>query len=167
MTPAQFWQIEMNNRQIQSEQAAQQQQQIGNALSSIAEMYGEQESQKAKGRAFKDTFKIISPSLGINQKDLESLTGGAPKSDQDWYQVSQIMAPIMPSMFNAQLSSARFGNQQTLANQQAANQAAARQPAANQVPLGAQAPAATANPETLPAPAFIDPSVKTRSLLKR
>lgn len=145
MTPAQFWQIEMNNRQMQAEQAAQQQQQIGNALSSIAEMYGEQESQKAKGRAFKDTFKIISPSLGINQKDLEAFTGGAPKSDQDWYQVSQIMAPIMPSMFNAQLATARFGNQQALANQQAANQRNSQQPASNEqvVPTSMTTPAAT------------------------
>jgi len=103
--------------------------QIGQSLASIGEMYGEIESQKAKGRAFKDVFKVVSPSLGISMEQLEAVAGGKIKSDRDWYQVSEMMGPMMPSLINMQLGKDRLGVQQ---NQQALNSPGARALVSNQ-----------------------------------
>jgi len=80
-------------------------QNIGGALASIGGMYGEIEGQKAKGRAFKDVFKIVSPSLGISMEQLEAVSGGKLKNDMDWYNVSETISPLMPSLINAQMYS--------------------------------------------------------------
>jgi hypothetical protein len=48
MTPAQFWQIEMNNRQDRAARAAQQQQQIGEAIRGIGGMLKESRENTAK-----------------------------------------------------------------------------------------------------------------------
>jgi hypothetical protein len=85
---------------------------IGGALASIGGMYGEIEGQKAKGRAFKDVFKVVSPSLGISMEQLEAVSGGKIKSDRDWFQVSEMMGPMMPSLINMQLGQQRLGVQQ-------------------------------------------------------
>jgi hypothetical protein len=103
--------------------------QIGESLASIGEMYGEIESQKAKGRAFKDVFKVVSPSLGISMEQLEGVAGGKIKRDRDWYQVSEMMGPMMPSLINMQLGKDRLGVQQ---NQQALNSPGARALVSNQ-----------------------------------
>jgi len=87
-------------------------QDIGGALASIGGMYGEIEGNKAKGRAFKDVFKVIAPSAGIDMKQLEALTGGSLKNDMDWFNVSQSFGPLLPSLINAQLGSQRLGVQQ-------------------------------------------------------
>jgi hypothetical protein len=85
---------------------------IGSALVGLAGAYGEMESNKAKGRAFKDTFKMIAPSAGIDMKQLEELTGGSLKNDMDWFNARETIAPILPAMINAQLGQARVGVQQ-------------------------------------------------------
>jgi hypothetical protein len=87
-------------------------QDIGGALASIGGMYGEIEGNKAKGRAFKDVFKVIAPSAGIDMKQLEALTGGSLKNDMDWFNVSQSFGPLLPSLINAQLGGQRLGVQQ-------------------------------------------------------
>jgi hypothetical protein len=87
-------------------------QDIGGALASIGGMYGEIEGNKAKGRAFKDVFKVIAPSAGIDMKQLEAMTGGSLKNDMDWYNVSQSFGPLLPSLINAQLGGQRLGVQQ-------------------------------------------------------
>jgi hypothetical protein len=152
-----------NAAQINSQSMQQMGQDIGGAISSLGAMYAQNKMQAAGGKAFKDFMGMAGPSMGIKDEQLKLFKS---MNDSDAYQMSQMFMPIAPSMISA-TGLGNYNNRLALANQQAANQAAARQPAANQVPLGAQAPAATANPETLPAPAFIDPSVKTRSLLKR
>ena len=76
---------------------------IGGALVSLAGAYGEMEGNKAKGRAFKDAFKVISPSAGIDMKQLEALTGTGLKNDMDWYNARETIVPLLPSMINAQL----------------------------------------------------------------
>jgi hypothetical protein len=48
MTPAQFWEIEMNNRQDRAARAAQQQQQIGEAIGGIGGMLKESRENTAK-----------------------------------------------------------------------------------------------------------------------
>lgn len=84
---------------------------IGGALVSLAGAYGEMEGNKAKGRAFKDAFKVIAPSAGIDMKQLEALTGGSLKNDMDWYNARETMVPMLPSLINAQLGSQRMGVQ--------------------------------------------------------
>jgi hypothetical protein len=85
---------------------------IGSALVGLAGAYGEMEGNKAKGRAFKDAFKVISPSAGIDMKQLEALTGTGLKNDMDWYNARETIAPLLPSMINAQLGQQRIGVQQ-------------------------------------------------------
>ena len=80
---------------------------IGSALVGLAGAYGEMEGNKAKGRAFKDAFKVIAPSAGIDMKQLEALTGGSLKNDMDWYNARETMVPMLPSLINAQLGSQR------------------------------------------------------------
>ena len=87
-------------------------QDIGGALAGIGQMYGEIEGRKAKGRAFKDVFKVVSPSMGISMDQLEAVSGGKLKNDMDWYNVSETISPLMPSMINAQLVGNKLGVQQ-------------------------------------------------------
>jgi len=85
---------------------------IGSSLVSLAGAYGEMESNKAKGRAFKDVFKVVSPSMGISMEQLESFSGGKLKNDMDWYNAREMFSPLMPSLINAQLGQDRIGVQQ-------------------------------------------------------
>jgi len=94
---------------------------IGGALSAIGGMYGEIEGNKAKGRAFKDVFKVVAPTVGMSLEQLEGVAGGKIKSDMDWYNVSQTMGPMMPALINMQLGQQRMGvqrDQQALTAQQ-------------------------------------------------
>jgi len=85
---------------------------IGGALAGIGEMYGEIEGRKAKGRAFKDVFKVVGPTMGMSLEQLEGVAGGKIKSDMDWYNVRETMSPFMPSLINLQLGQDRLGVQQ-------------------------------------------------------
>ena len=80
---------------------------LNSAVENIAGAYMKSEEQKAKGRAFKDAFKVIAPSAGIDMKQLEALTGGSLKNDMDWYNARETMVPMLPSLINAQLGSQR------------------------------------------------------------
>jgi hypothetical protein len=80
---------------------------IGGALVSLAGSLRRNGGHKAKGRAFKDAFKVIGPSAGIDMKQLEALTGGSLKNDMDWYNARETMVPMLPSLINAQLGSQR------------------------------------------------------------
>jgi hypothetical protein len=84
---------------------------IGGALAGIGEMYGEIEGRKAKGRAFKDVFKVVGPTMGMSLEQLEGVAGGKIKSDMDWYNVRETMSPYMPSLINLQLGQDRLGVQ--------------------------------------------------------
>jgi hypothetical protein len=86
-------------------------QNIGGALAGIGEMYGEIEGRKAKGRAFKDVFKVVGPTMGMSLEQLEGVAGGKIKSDMDWYNVRETMSPYMPSLINLQLGQDRLGVQ--------------------------------------------------------
>ena len=87
-------------------------QNIGNALQTIGGMYGEVEARKAKGRAFKDVFKVVSSSAGIDMKQLEQLTGGSLKNDMDWANASETISPLLPSLINARLVQGNMGIKQ-------------------------------------------------------
>jgi len=102
----------MGAAQTNAQSMGQMGQDIGGALAGIGQMYGEIEGRKAKGRAFKDVFKVVSPSMGISMDQLEAVSGGKLKNDMDWYNVSETISPLMPSMINAQLVGNKLGVQQ-------------------------------------------------------
>jgi hypothetical protein len=120
-------------------------QNIGNALQTIGGMYGEVEARKAKGRAFKDVFKVVSSSAGIDMKQLEQLTGGSLKSDMDWANASETISPILPSLINARLVQGNMGIKQQ--GQQIQQNAPIRRA---QVNAAAQAAAGQQRMTTLP-----------------
>jgi len=125
-------------------------QDIGGALASIGGIYGEIEGQKAKGRAFKDVFKVVSPSMGISMEQLEAVSGGKLKNDMDWYNVSETISPLMPSMINAQLVKGNMGIKQ---DQQALT---ARMPGARAA-VAAQAQVAAGQGRMTTLPSNINP----------
>jgi hypothetical protein len=71
-------------------------------------MYGEIEGRKAKGRAFKDVFKVVGPTMGMSLEQLEGVAGGKIKSDMDWANVAETITPYMPSLINATLAQGRI-----------------------------------------------------------
>jgi hypothetical protein len=107
---------DMRRLQMAEAQMQQQQQQamfegISGALDSIVGGYMQREENKAKGRAFKDVFKVVSPTLGMSMEQLEGVAGGKLKTDLDWHRISQTMGPMMPSLINMQLGQQRMGVQ--------------------------------------------------------
>ncbi len=86
-------------------------QNIGGALASIGNIYGEMEGRKAKGRAFKKTLEVMGPSLGMTTDKLKAAFGDI-KSDMDYANLSDTLMPIMPAWINSTLASGRMGIQQ-------------------------------------------------------
>jgi hypothetical protein len=102
---------QMQAAQANAQMMGQLGQDIGGALAGIGEMYGEIEGNKAKGRAFKDVFKVVGPTMGMSLEQLEGVAGGKIKSDMDWYNVRETMSPFMPALINMQLGQQRMGVQ--------------------------------------------------------
>lgn len=125
---------------------------IGSALVGLAGAYGEMEGNKAKGRAFKDVFKVAAPSMGMSMEQLESISGGKLKNDMDWYNARESFLPLMPSLINAQLGQNRLGVQQ---DQQALT---ARMPGLRNAAT-AQAQVASGRGRMTTMPANINPDV--------
>lgn len=110
MNPAQFWSLEMQNQQNQQAQAQQNTQNMMGAIGDIAGAYMKSEEQKAKGRAFKNTFNVLAPALNMTTDKLAQVVGTESlKNDDDWYYASEAFMPILPSLINLQLSSDRLG----------------------------------------------------------
>lgn len=76
---------------------------IGGALQTIGSVYGEIEGRKAKGRAFKKTLEVLGPSIGMTTDKLKAAFGDL-RNDMDYYNASEMLMPILPSMINLQLS---------------------------------------------------------------
>lgn len=85
---------------------------IGSAIDNLVGGYMQNEQKKATGKAFKNAFSVIAPSLGMDEATLKSLTGEL-KSPQDWADFGQTVAPFIPSMVNATLATGRMGIQRT------------------------------------------------------
>jgi hypothetical protein len=102
---------QMQAAQTNAQMMGQLGQDIGGALAGIGEMYGEIEGNKAKGRAFKDVFKVVGPTMGMSLEQLEGVAGGKIKSDMDWYNVRETMSPFLPALINLQLGQDRLGVQ--------------------------------------------------------
>jgi len=135
-------------------------QDIGGALAGIGQMYGEIEGRKAKGRAFKDVFKVVSPSMGISMDQLEAVSGGKLKNDMDWYNVSETISPLMPSMINAQLVKGNMGvkQQQPFVNAGLKNAANIAGGNATYTPPAGMAPVEPPLPTGGPAPVGVAPA---------
>lgn len=84
-------------------------QNIGGALASIGNIYGELEGMKAKGRAFKKTMEVVGPSFGMTTDKLAAIAGTDLKNDMDWARFGETMMPMMPSLINATLAQGRLG----------------------------------------------------------
>ena len=122
------------------------------AIGSIAGAYTQTKMQAAGGAAFKDFMKVAGPSMGLKNEQLKMFTS---MNDQDAYQMSSMMLPMGPSMISANTWAPRAAMQSQNAvyqNQVPANQ----QPMA---PLGTNAPANNAAPQTQSI--FTNPNIKT------
>lgn len=84
---------------------------IGSSLVSLAGAYGEMESRKAKGRAFKKTMEVMGPSLGMTTDKLKAAFGDV-KTDMDYANLSDSLMPVLPSWVNSTLATGRMGIQQ-------------------------------------------------------
>jgi hypothetical protein len=76
MTPAQFWQIEMQNQQGQREQQQQNQENIMQGLNDIAGVYMEQENMKASVKAGDNLLKVLGPGIGMTEDMLKQMDYG-------------------------------------------------------------------------------------------
>ena len=119
---------------------------LNSAVENIAGAYMKSEEQKAKGRAFKNTFNVLAPALNMTTDKLAQVVGTESlKNDNDWYQASEAFMPILPSLINLQLSGDR--NNVTQQGQQIQQNAPIRRA---QVNAAAQAAAGQQRMTTLP-----------------
>jgi len=79
MTPAQFWQIEMQNQQNQQENMQAQQKQMMSAIGQFAGQYAENKALDAKGVAIGDFLKNHGEQLGLQGEYLDSLLKKKPR----------------------------------------------------------------------------------------
>ncbi len=84
---------------------------IGGAIDNLFGAYMQREEKVAKGKAMKNVFGVIAPSLGMDENTLKQLTGEL-KNPMDWYNFGEQVAPMIPSMINATLAQGRMGIQQ-------------------------------------------------------
>jgi hypothetical protein len=76
MTPAQFWQIEMQNQQNQQAQQQQNQENILQGLNDIAGVYMEQENMKSSVKAGDNLLKVLGPGIGMTEDMLKQMDYG-------------------------------------------------------------------------------------------
>jgi hypothetical protein len=79
MTPAQFWQIEMQNQQNQRENMQQMTNQVFQAAGALAGQYAENKALDAKGAAYGDFLKSHGEQLGFQGEYLENLLKKKPR----------------------------------------------------------------------------------------
>jgi hypothetical protein len=109
MTPAQFWQIEMQNQQSQRENMQQMTNDVFSSLTDLAGQYAQKEGMKRAGKAYKTTLPIFGQALGIGDDQLKQLSS---MDDMDLYYAMETIRPALPSIANAQLNQQRVGVQQ-------------------------------------------------------
>jgi hypothetical protein len=113
-------------------QAGQQQTMAGisGAIDNLMGAYMERESRIAKGKAMKNAFGVIAPSLGMDEATLQQFTGEL-KNPMDWYNFGETVGPFLPSAISASSIRNRVGAQQAApafrAQANAASQVAAGQ----------------------------------------
>jgi hypothetical protein len=79
MTPAQFWQIEMQNQQNQQAQQQQQQEMLMQGITQFAGAYAENKAMDAKGAAYGDFLKNHGEQLGFKPEYLQDFLKKKPR----------------------------------------------------------------------------------------
>jgi hypothetical protein len=79
MTPAQFWQIEMQNQQNQQAQQQQNQKMIMDGITQFAGAYADNKAMEAKGSAYGDFLKRHGEQLGLDGEYLDGLLKMKPR----------------------------------------------------------------------------------------
>lgn len=108
MNPAEYWALEMQNRQMQQEQQQYNQALLMRGLSDMAGTYAEGKAKKAKGAAYKRAFDVVGPSLGMDEKTLKQF-GGQFKNDNDWYEFGETMFPSLGMVSNLRMANRNAG----------------------------------------------------------
>lgn len=73
ISPAQFYELEMQNRQNQQAQQQQNQQNIMQGLNDIAGVYMEQENMKSSVKAGNNLLKVLGPGIGMTEEMLKEM----------------------------------------------------------------------------------------------
>ena len=79
MTPAQFWQIEMQNQQNQRENMQQMTNQTFEALGQFAGQYADNKALEAKGSAYGDFMKRHGDQLGFDPEWIKGFLSESPR----------------------------------------------------------------------------------------
>ena len=118
MTPAQFWQIEMQNQQNQQEQQQRNQQQnqqnIMSGIMGIAGAYAENKQLEAKAGSYDDIGKILNTAMFSQNPDASAAFGNLQKEKDPRKKVmgyEQLFSLVGP-MSNMMMAQGRMGVQQ-------------------------------------------------------
>ena len=103
MNPAQYWALEMQNRQMQQQQQQYNQALLMQGISDMAGTYAENKAKKAKGSAYKKAFDVVGPSLGMDEDTLKQFSGQF-KNDNDWYEFGETMFPSLGMVSNLRMA---------------------------------------------------------------
>jgi hypothetical protein len=79
MTPAQFWQIEMQNQQNQRENMQQMTNQVFQAAGALAGQYADNKALEAKGSAYGDFMKRHGDQLGFDPEWIKGFLSESPR----------------------------------------------------------------------------------------
>lgn len=119
MTPAQFWQIEMQNQQNQQEQQQRNQQQnqqnIMSGIMGIAGAYAENKQLEAKAGSYDDIGKILNTAMFKDNPDASAAFGNLQKEKDPRKKVmgyEQLFSLVGP-MSNMMMAQGRMGLQQS------------------------------------------------------
>jgi hypothetical protein len=114
MTPAQFWQIEMQNQQNQQEQQQQNQENIMSGIMGIAGAYAENKQLEAKAGSYDDIGKILNTAMFRDNPDASAAFGNLQKEKDPRKKVmgyEQLFSLVGP-MSNMMMAQGRMGVQQ-------------------------------------------------------
>ena len=110
MTPAEFWQIEMQNQKNQQAQQQQQQQALMQGVQDLAGAYIGLQTDKAQTKAFGDVLEMHGPTIfGEGAIDLLDRYKKGNQQEQ------KAMMNFMGGQFGQQLGRAQYLNQQAAA----------------------------------------------------
>jgi hypothetical protein len=130
MTPAQFWQIEMQNQQNRQAQQQQNQENIMSGIMGIAGAYAENKQLEAKAGSYDDIGKILNTAMFKDNPDASAAFGNLQKEKDPRKKVmgyEQLFSLVGP-MSNMMMAQGRMGVQQ---QGQQMNSPGARAAAAN------------------------------------
>jgi hypothetical protein len=114
MTPAEFWQIEMQNQKNQQAQQQQNQENIMSGIMGIAGAYAENKQLEAKAGSYDDIGKILNTAMFRDNPDASAAFGNLQKEKDPRKKVmgyEQLFSLVGP-MSNMMMAQGRMGVQQ-------------------------------------------------------